>query len=170
MGRCHPSQRLGIVDKAVTAQLQGQAHRGLCGTLRRPRLQQPQRPVLNGELDLLHVGGESLQRPGGADQFVVDGGLLVAQRGDRFDVDRAGYHVVPLTAPQPLAELRVGAGHRVSRKNNAGTGIGVDVAEDHGLHHRRGAAPVVEPVMGAIGGGARRAPRREHSLDRGAQL
>ena len=85
----HPAQRLGLVDQAVVAQLQRQPYRCLRRALRGPGLQQPQRAVFDGELDLLHVGREPLQRAGRVDQLAVDPRQPGAQCGDRLDVKGA---------------------------------------------------------------------------------
>ena len=147
------------------SQLQRQSHRRLRRPFGRPRLQQPQLAVFDGELDLLDVGPEPLQAAGGVHQLVVDGRLLIAQGGDRFDVDQSGYHVVALAAGQPFAERFVGAGYRVAGRQHPGPGVGAVVAEHHRLHDHRGTALIVEPVVGAIGNGARRIPGGEHGLD-----
>ena len=162
MRRGHPAQRLGVVDEPLVVQLQRQSHRRLRRPLRRPRLQQPQFAVLDGELDLLHVGREPLQAAGGVRSARRRrAGCSSRRAADRFHVDQSRHHVVALAAGQPFAERLVGAGDRVARKERSGTGIGAVVAEHHGLHHHRGAAPI---VRGRSGRG--RQPREASSTRR----
>ncbi len=79
----HPVQHPAVVDDALVPERQRQQHRRPRRPLRHPRLQQPQRARLDGELDVLHVGPGTFQSPARLDQLVVHLGEAVPQRAER---------------------------------------------------------------------------------------
>ena len=168
--RLHARHRLAAVDQPLVHHLHRDAHRGRRRTLAGACLQQVQRAILHGELDILHVAVMPLQPLAYLRQLGVDGGKAMAQRRQRLGIANAGHHVLTLRVGQELAEQVLLAARRVAGEHHPGAGVLAAVAEHHGLHvHRR--APVVgNAVQAAVGGGAVVVPGGEHGVDAEAQL
>ncbi len=137
-------------DQPFVHHLDGDANCRATGALAVARLQHVQAPILDRELEILHVAVVLLQARG---DFVK---LLVNVRHDLLelrDVHRRAHardHVLALRVHQELAVELFDAGGGIAREADAGAAGLAQIAEDHGLHVDRGAQHVVDIVDAAI--------------------
>lgn len=173
-----------LVDQPLAEHVHGDLHHRGARALAVAALEHPELAVLNGELDVLHVGEVVLQMALDFIQLLVNGGHHLFERGVfRFalllgDVLRgspaartferdllrgadAGHDVLALRVDQILAVEEVFARGGVARESDARGGVGAHVAEDHRLH-RDGRAPFGRDVVElAVEDGALVHPRTE---------
>ena len=141
-----------------------------CG-LRLPgaHLQHPERALLDGELDVAHVGVVPLEGVGVPPRSAATAGA----RSSSTAIGSVWW--VPATTSSPWAPnitspKRRGApvdGLRVN--SDAGAGAVAAVAEDHRLHRHGGAQVVGDALDGPVGLRALAVPGAEHRLDRRAR-
>ena len=182
-----------LVDQPLAEHVHGDLHHRGARALAVAALEHPELAVLNGELDVLHVGEVVLQMALDFIQLLVNGGHHLFERGVfRFalllgDVLRgspaartferdllrgadAGHDVLALRVDQILAVEEVFARGGVARESDARGGVGAHVAEDHRLH-RDGRAPFGRDVVElAVEDGALVHPRTEDGAHGPPQL
>jgi hypothetical protein len=162
-------QRGLLVDHALAQHFHRDAHHGRAGALAVARLQHPQPPFLDRELQVLHVLEVVLQRGLGVQQLLVDLRHQLFQRGvvgaalgladqrqlgpaaraDQRHLLRradAGHHVFALRVDEEFAVEQVFAGAGVAGEGHAGGAAVAQVAEHHGLHVDR-RAPALRDVV-----------------------
>ena len=127
-------------------------------------------PLLHGELDVHGVAivQVKLLRDGG--ELVVEGAVLLFQRGDRHWRADAGDDVLALGVRHVLAPDGALAGYRIAREGDAGAGIAAHVTEDHRLDVDGGAEVVRDVLDLAVVDSALVVPGIEHRADRQLQL
>ena len=168
--RGHRRQRVAAREPGLAHEVRGDPDRRLRGALGAAHLEQVEAAPLDGELDVEDVA-EHLLEPGalGA-QLVEERWQPPARRGDLLGGRGAGDDVLALATLEVLAvELGV-AGHRVAGEDHPGARRAAEVAEDHRLHHHRGAEVVGDAVEVAIGDRTPVVPGAEDRLDRTAEL
>ena len=89
------------------------------GPLAGPRLQHEQRPLLDRELDVLHVAVVLFERLLDFEQLLVDLPVPLRHLGDRLRRADAGHHVFALGVDEKLAVELVLAGRRIARERHA---------------------------------------------------
>ena len=142
-----------------------------CGrALRRPRLQQIEPVVLDGELDVLDVAVVLLEPSCRLQELVVRGREPVAHPRHRLRRADARDDVLALRVEQELADHARIAGRRVARERDSSAGAVALVAEDHLDDVDRGAEVVRDLVRPPVDLRARRVPGGEHGLDRAPEL
>ena len=157
-------------DEVFLGHLGGDPERGPRRPLPRPGLEQEERPLLDGELDVLHLAVvllEPLERRGEACVGVRE---QLAHVLDRLRRPDTGHDVLSLSVDEELAVEAPLAGRRVAREADARAGRVPLVAEHH-LDDVHGRAELVgDVVRAAVDAGTRRLPRVEHGPGRAAQL
>ncbi len=169
-------------NQALVRELDGNAQRGARCALAGARLQHPQRPLLDGELEVLHVAVVLLEEAVDADEFgigcrhgVLEGPFgrarfVACGFGDRLRRADAGDHVLALRIDEEFAVEALLAGRRVAGEGDAGRRRVTHVAEHHGLDVD-GSAPAFRNRMQApVGDGALVHPRAEHRADGAPEL
>ena len=169
LGLDSPHRRFAV-DLAFVDHVHRDTHGSGRAALAGARLEHVETAVLDGELEVLHLGVVGLQRMGVGLEFVVDLRQRLAQRADLFRRAYTGHHVFALGVEQVLPEqLRV-AVVGIAREGHAGARALAHVAEDHRLHVA-GRAPVVRQAMEvAVVHRAPAVPRIEDGLDRAIKL
>ena len=155
---------LVLRDQPLAHHVDGDAHRGQAGPLAVARLQHVERPILDGELEVLHIAIVFFHLPGHGAQMVVDLGHGALKLGNGQGRADAADDIFALRVHEVLAEEDVLAGGRVAGKAHAGPGALAQVAEDHGLHVYRRAQPVVDVVDAPVGLGAIVLPTAEDGV------
>ena len=140
------------------------------GALAGARLQQVELPLLDRELDVLHVAVVRLEPVERRRQLGVRLGHLLLHRGDRLGRADPRDDVLALRVDEVLAVEDGLSRRRVAREAHARPGALALVAEDH-LDDVHGRADVVGDLVGApVDLGARRVPRVEDRPVGAAQL
>lgn len=169
--RIDTSESGGAINAVLHHQVHRDLHRRGGAALATARLQHEQLAILDGKLQVEHVGIVIFESRRDLAEFLarVRQNTLERSRvaGFRINGDRgahAGDDVFALRLRQPLTvELR-GAGGGITGECHAGAGAIVEVAEDHRLHVGRGAEVVGHTVQLAVNARARRVPGAEHRL------
>ena len=111
-----------------------------------------------------------LEFPADVDELLVRLGELLFHLGDGHRGTDAGDDVFALRVGQELAHQFLFAGRGIAGERDAGTGVVVQVTEDH-RHHVDGGAPRIgDIVVAAIDVGAGVVPGTEDRTDRGVEL
>ena len=171
-----------LVDQPFAHHVDRHLERGLRSPLAVARLQQPQRALLHGELDILHVGVMLLEQFEHARQLgkgvghgffharLVRARLFAPRLGQVLRRADTRDHVLALRIDQPFAVIGFLAGRGIAREGNAG-GAGVaHIAEHHRLHIDRSAHVMRDVVQPAVDLGALGVPAVEHRADRAPEL
>ena len=180
--RLDPQDGRGGIDHPLREHVHCHVEGRCAGALAHPGLQHPQPPVLDGELDVLHIGVVLLEVVPDSVELVVDLGhgslerrkvlvlLVFGGLVERVGGADARHHILALGVGQPLAVEPVVAGGRISGEGHAG-GRGVaHVAKDHRLDVDRGPPVVGDALDAAVRHGALTVPRAEDSADSAPQL
>ncbi|OPZ91222.1 MAG: hypothetical protein BWY73_01146 [candidate division TA06 bacterium ADurb.Bin417] len=177
-----PEHRLVLADQLLLEHVHGDVQGRGAGALAHPALEHPETPLLDGELDILHVGEVLLEPVADVVQLLVNLGHRLLQGGkvpvllglgglvERVGSPGAGHHVLALGVDQPLAVELVLAGGRVAAEGDAGGRGLAHVAEDHRLDVDRGAPLVRDALDPAVGDGPAAVPGGEDRLDAAVEL
>ncbi len=117
--RVDPSHGLVAVDHALALELARDPDGGRRRALAGPRLQQVERPALDGELDVLHVAVVPLEPLDRLDELVVGLRQLLGHACDRLRRADAGDDVLALGVAQELAVEDALARRRIAREADA---------------------------------------------------
>src|SRR5262249_37520051 len=173
-GRIDARDRLFLGDEALARHLDGHAHGGAAGALRRAALEHEELRVLDRELEVLRVLEMLLELLRDAHELLEGRGHLrferiavARQRERRAD---AGDDVLTLRVREPLAVELLLAGRRIARERDAGGARVPEVAEDHRLDVASGAPGLGDVVHLAVDDRAVVVPRREDGADRAPEL
>ena len=168
--RVDARDRLLARDQPLRRHVDRRLQRGRGGALRRARLQEVERAVLDRELDVLHVAVVLLEPRHRLEQLVERLRQPLAHLLDRLRRADAGDDVLALRVHEELAVEAGLAGRRVAREADAGRRAVALVAEHH-LHDVHGRADVVrDAVRAPVDLRARVLPRLEDREHRAAQL
>ena len=170
LGRVDPRDRLVAVDQPFGRHVDRALDRGRRRPLRGARLQEVEVPLLDGELDVLHVAVVALERGHVLEQLVVRLGHALAQLGERLRRAGPGDDVLALRVDEVLAVDALLAGRGVAREADAGGRVVALVPEDHLDDVDRRAEVVGDRVHAPVDLRARRVPGVEDGRDRSAQL
>jgi hypothetical protein len=174
--------RLLARDPPLAREVHRDPHRGARGALAGARLEQPQAPALDRELDVLHVAVVALEPHRDPHQLAIGARHLLLERrqhrragNSTVRVDRtrradARHHVLALRVHQVLAVEHALAVVRIARERDAGGAVIAHVPEHHRLHVHRGAERLGDPVQPAVATRALVAPGAEHRRDRAPEL
>src|SRR5208283_424663 len=166
----NPEDGLFLRDQSLFDHVDGNTDGGPARALAVARLQHVESPILDGELEVLHVAVVLLQSRGNFAQLVVDLGLDLLQFRDVYRGANARDHVFALRVHQELAvELLVAGGWIASESDACAAGF-AQVAEHHRLHVDGGPEEIVNVVDAALGLGAVVQPGAEHGIARHHQL
>ncbi len=159
--RVDPRDRFLLRDQPFLDHLHRSSQCRRRRALRRPGLQQEEIPLLDRELDVLHVAVVLLEPPDRLQELRVGLGKQLVHPLDRLRRADSRDDVLALRVLEELAvELALARG-RVAREADAGAGAVALVAEDH-LDDVDGGAEVVRNVVGApVDLGTRRVPGLE---------
>ena len=135
-------------DQVLSDHVHGGLQRGRGRPLGASRLEQVEAPVLDRELDVLHVAVVLLQAAHRVHQLVERLGQRLLHGRHRLRCPDPGDDVLALRVGQELAVQAGLAGRRVTRERHARARLGALVAEDH-LHDVDGGAEVVGDVVRA---------------------
>ena len=159
-----------LVDHALVHEVTGDLESSLRGALTAAALEHIELAVLDGELHVLHVAVVILEQVADLDEVGVSLGELLFHLGDGHRGADAGDDILALSVGQELAHELLLAGGGVTGEGDAGTGVVVQVAEDH-RHDVDGSAPGIgDVVVAAIDVRARVVPGAEHGADGLVQL
>ena len=162
--------RLLLVDHTLVDEVAGDLESSLRGTLTAAALEHVELAVLDGELHILHVAVVILEQVADLDEVSVGLGELRLHLGDGHRGADAGDDVLALGVGQELAHELLFAGGGVTGEGNAGTGILIQVAEDH-RHDVDGSTPGIgNIIVAAIDVRARVVPGAEHGANGLVQL
>ena len=168
--RIDPRDRLLLRDQPLLDHLDRRPQRRRRGSLRRPRLEQVERPLLDRELDVLHVAVVLLEPADRREQLRVRLRQQLVHPLDRLGRADSGDDVLALRVLEELAVEPALAGGRVAREADARPGAVALVPEDH-LDDVDGGAEVVRDLVGApVDLRARRVPGVEDGADRLLEL
>ena len=112
-------QRLLLRQQALLDHVDRDAHRRLRRPLRAAGLEHVERPVLDRELDVLHVLVVTLERAHDLDQLRVDLGHQLCQLGEVARVAHAGHDVLALRVQEEVAGRLGRAGRLVAAERDA---------------------------------------------------
>ncbi len=157
-------ERLRLVDESLVDELGGDPEGRTGGALADPGLEHPQLAALDGELDVAEVLVVGLQRLHDLHELVVR--LLVdgLQLGERHGVADARDDVLALRVLQVVAVHALVAAGGVTGEGDTRTGVGAEVAEDHGTDVDRGAEVAGDALLAAVELGPVGVPRVEDGL------
>ena len=159
-----------LVDHALVHEVAGDLERSLRGTLAGAALEHVELAVFNGELHVLHVAVVVFENIADLDEVGISLGELFFHLGDGHRGADAGNDVFALCVGEELAHELLLAGGGVTGEGDAGTGVVVQVAEDH-RHDVDGGAPGIgDVVVAAIDVGAGVVPGAEDRADRFVKL
>ena len=170
LGRVDPRDRLVPLDQPFRGHVDRALDRGGRRPLRGARLEEVEVPLLDGELDVLHVAVVALERGHRLEELVVRLGHALAQLGERLRRASPGDDVLALRVDEVLAVDALLAGRGVAREADAGRRVVALVPEDHLDDVDRGAEVVGDRVHAPVDLRARRVPGVEDGRDRAAQL
>ena len=164
--------RLGTreADVWIGGHLDRYSQRGAPGALADTRLEHPELALLDRELGVEHVAVVALEPGEDVVQLRVDLGEVVGEGREREGRADAGHDVLALGVHEEVAVRALRPGRRVAGEAHPGPGVVVAVAEHHGLHVHRGAEVVGDVLPSAVRNRPGAVPRREHRLDRDAEL
>jgi hypothetical protein len=157
-------------DQVLTDHVHRSLERRGCRALGRPRLQQVEPVVLDGELEVLHVAVVLLEPPRCLQELVVCGRQPVVHPRQRLGRADARDDVLALRVEQELSDHSRLAGGRIARERDARAGAVALVAEDHLDDVDSGAEIVGYLVRAPVDLRARRVPGGEHRFDRATEL
>jgi len=158
------------VDEFLAHHIDGEFERGGCGALAVARLEHEELAVLDGELDVLHVGEVLLKDGADAEELGVGLREVLLQAGDGLGCADSGDDVLALGVDEELAVELVGAVGGVAGEGDAGAGVVAGVAEDHGLDVDGGAPVGGDVVLLAVDDGAVVHPGTEDGAGGSAEL
>ena len=162
LGGVDPRHRLLARDQTLRDHVHRDAQRGGSRALSRPRLQQVQPSVLDGELDVLHLAVVLLEPANRVGQLGKCAREAIAHPLDRLGRADPGDDVLALGVEQELAPEAWLTRRGVAREQDAGAGRVPLVAEDHLDDVDGGAQIVGDPVGASVHLRPRRLPRVEH--------
>ena len=163
-------QRLLLRQQALLDHVDRHPHRRLRRPLRAACLEHVERPVLDRELDVLHVLVVTLEPAHDLHQLGVDLGHQLCQLGQVARVPHAGDDVLALRVQEEVAGRLRRAGRLVAGERDARRRRVPPVAEHHLLHVDRRAPVVGDVVLAPVLDRARAVPGVEDRSDRLAQL
>ncbi len=168
----HPLERFGPLQRKarILGEVDGDAERRLGAALAPPDLQQPQRPVLDGELDVDQIGQVPLQQRRRLVELVGDVGPQGPQLAHRECLVGAGDDVLTLGSHQEIADQSGCARGGVARECDTRARAPSQVAERHHLDGRSGAERLADALDLPVDDGPVRVPRLEHGGDRSGHL
>jgi len=153
-------------DATLLVHLDGDLERGERGALADAGLQHPELALLDGELEVHHVGIVILEDLEDVIELLASlfetGGL--GELGDGRRVTNARNDVLALGVDQEVTVALVGAIGRVAREGDAGGGCVTLVAEGHDLDVHSGAEVIGNLVLLAIENCPLRVPRTKDGL------
>ena len=159
-----------LIDHAFVDQVTGDLQSSLSGTLAVAALQHVELAVLHGELHVLHVAVMIFQKVADLDEFRVCFGELLFHLSDGHRGADTGDDVFALSIGKELAHEFLLAGGGITGECNTGTGVVIEVAEDH-RHNVDGGTPGVRDiVVTTVNIGAGVVPGAENCLDGELQL
>ena len=164
------AQRLLAGQQALFDGVDGEAHGGLRGTLGVPRLEHVEPPVLDRELDVLHVLVLGFERAHDLHQLRVGLGHHLGELRDVTRGAHAGDDVLALRVDEEVSARLGSAGDLVAAEGDPSRRLLALVAEHHLLDVDRGAPVVGDPVDPPIWNRALARPGVEHRPDRASQL
>ena len=121
--------------------------------------------VLNSELHILHIAVMVLQVLADLQELIISCRELIGHLGDRHRGTDTGDDVLTLCIGKELAHQLLLAGGGITGESNTGTGVLVQVAEDHRHDIDCGAPGIRDIVVAAVNVGSRVVPGTEDSLD-----
>ena len=146
------------------------SHRGGGGALRGSGLEEVQPPLLDRELDVLHVAVVALESLDGLLELGECGREEVAHLVERSGMPDARDDVLPLSVDEELAADAALAGRGVAAEADARRAV-VALVPEHHLHHVDGGAEVVRDLVGLpVHARTRRVPGVEDRAHRAQQL
>ena len=159
-----------LVDDVLALEVHRDPHRGAGRPLAAARLEEVERPLLDRELDVLHVLVVPLEPGGDGAELVVDLRRPLAQGLDRERGAGPCHDVLALGVRQELrVEARL-ARARIPRESDPRAGIVAEVAEHHRHDRHRGAPVLGDPVDAPVLRRLLGEPGAEHRIDGPAQL
>ena len=168
--RLDPRQGLLLADELLADHVDGDLDGGEGGALAHPALQHVELALLDGELDVHHVGVVLLEGVPDLLELRVGLGVVLLELDDRLGRPGAGHDVLALGVHEVLAVEDVLAGGRVAGEGDAGARVVAHVAEDHELDVDGRAPGLGDVVHLAVGDGPVVHPGAEHGADRAPEL
>ena len=170
IARLNHQNGLLLVDHTFVDKVAGDLQCGLRGALAVAALEHIKLAVLDGELHVLHVAVVALEQGANLDELGVGLRELIRHLSDGHRSADPGDDIFTLGIGEELAHELLLTGGGITRKGNAGTGVLVQVAEDH-RHDVYGSAPGIgDIVLLSVVVGARIVPGTEHGTDGFLQL
>ncbi len=157
----HALERLVHRDEPLVDELRGDAERRAGGALADPGLQHPQLAALDRELDVAQVAVVLLQLRHGADELVEGRLVELLQLVQPEGVADPRDDILALGVLQVVAVQAVRPAARVAGERDAGAGVHVEVAEDHGADVDGRAEVPRDPLLAAVELGAVGVPALE---------
>ena len=170
LARIDPEHRLFAADRSLVDHLDRRLHRGRRGALGGAGLEHEERPVLDRELDVLHVAVVLLEPAERREELLVGLRHDLRHRLHRLRRTDPGDDVFTLGVREELAVELLRAGRRVAGEDHPGPGAVALVAEDHLDDVHRGADVVGDLVRVPVHLRPRRVPRVEDGAHRTHQL
>ena len=168
--RVDPRHSLLPRDELLGIHLDGDPQGCLRGALAGARLEEEERPVLDGELDVLHLPVVLLEPLEGLDELVERRGEQLAHAREWLGGADPGHDVFSLGVDEKLPEERALTRRRVPREADARARGVARVPEHHLDDVHSGAEVVRDVVRAAVDLGARRLPRVEDGARGAAEL
>ena len=164
----HPADCLLLGPPVCLDHVDCHLHSRLSRTLGTARLKDVEAPLLDRELDVLHVVVMPIELLEDLEQAGVNLGHETGQLRERTGIANPRHDVFALCVQEKVARRLGPARVLVTAESDPGRGRLALVAEDH-LLHVHGRAPVVgNPVQPAVCNRPLSVPRVEHRLDRQA--
>ncbi len=169
--RLDARDRVVAADQALVDHVGRDPQRRAGRPLAAARLEDVEPPLLDGELDVLHLAVVLLEAAAACRRSSVYAfGSTVDMSRDRLGRADAGDDVLPLRVREELAAHARLARRRIAREADAGARTFASVAEDHLDDVHRRAEVVGDAVRAPVHLGARRLPRVEDGADRALEL
>ena len=173
--RIDAKQRLLLAHGARLHEIRDDLQRGSSGALARPRREEPEPAMLNGEFDFNRVAEPRLEccypllqrRIGGGHQRLQGFATAIAERQDGA---KPRGKVRPLRLRQEFPGHGGGPRLRMARPGAAHAAVVTGVAEDHHLHDEGKPCILGRTLDLALGLGAGRVPHARHGGECGQQL
>ena len=168
--RIHALDRLALGEEPFVHHLDRDPERGLPRAGRPPRLEHEEAPLLDRELEVLHVAVMPLQPRRDLAQRGVGLRKLALHLLDGTRRADPRDHVLSLCVPEILAVELLLPRRRIAREPHAGRGAIAQIPEDHRLHRDRRAEMLRNSVELPVVDRALRVPRAEDRVARPPEL